>query len=89
MTDGQSNKNKHLTVQTARQLKNMGVEIFVVAVGGFSSGIEEIARVASNPPEKHVYRIYKNEDLKWVMKLVLEKVTGGKYKAVKTPTLCR
>ena len=84
MTDGQSNIKKHLTVPNAQELKAIGVEIFVVAVGDKNMpGIPEMARVASRPPETHVFRVEKNSDAKYVFELALEKVSNNKYKAKK------
>ena len=84
MTDGQSNESPHLTVPNAKKLKRIGAEIFVVAVGDTNmGGIPEMVRVASKPPETHVFRVEKNEDAKFVFELALEKVSGGRYKAKK------
>ncbi len=75
MTDGGSNVKKHLTEPNARELEAIGVEIFVVAVGDQNmAGIPEMARVASSPPETHVFRVEKNSDAKYVFELALEKL---------------
>ena len=84
MTDGQSTIKEHLTVPNAQKLKNIGVEIFVVAVGNENMpGIPEMAQVASYPPENHVFRVEKNSDGMYVFELALEKVSNNKYKAKK------
>lgn len=51
VTDGHSNVKLHLTIPKANALKNSGVEIFVVAVGKYINGIDEMVKVASYPPE--------------------------------------
>jgi hypothetical protein len=80
MTDGQSNIDKSLTIPNAKKLKGMGVDIFVVAVGDHIYGIDEMAKVASYPPEKYVYRVKTNSALVYVFELAWEKVRSG-YKA--------
>ena len=84
MTDGQSNVNQHLTVPNAEKLKNIGVEIFVVAVGNSAMpGIPEMAKVASLPPEKHVFRVESYVSGKYVFELALEKISKNKYVPIK------
>ena len=56
MTDGLSNVKTDLTPFEAFQLKAVGIEIFVVAVGGFEYGIQEIIMMASST-DKHVHRV--------------------------------
>ena len=57
MTGGQSNVDVHQTIPNARRLKNMGVEIFIVAVGNLGTrAIKEMANIASPPAEKHIFR---------------------------------
>ena len=82
MTDGQSNVNVHQTIPNAKKLKNMGVQISVVAVGNLGThAIKEMANIASSPAQKHVFRIKKNSDLVYIFELALEKLKSGKYKA--------
>ncbi len=57
VTDGQSNIESSMTIPNANLLKNAGVEIFVVAVGNYISGIEELVKVASPDPKEHVFRV--------------------------------
>ena len=84
MTDGQSNVNQHLTVPNAKKLKSMRVEIFVVAVGNSRMyGIPEMAKVASYPPEKHVFRVDSYNNAKYTFELALEKISKNKYVAIK------
>jgi len=56
VTDGLSNMGKDMTLFKAFGLKNDGIEIFVVAVGGFSFGIQEIIGLASST-DRHLYRV--------------------------------
>lgn len=56
VTDGLSNIGKEMTLFKAFNLKNVGVEIFVVAVGGFTFGIQEIIGLASST-DKHLFRV--------------------------------
>lgn len=56
VTDGLSNIGKDLTLFKAFNLKNDGVEIFVVAVGGFTFGIQEILGLASSS-DRHLFRV--------------------------------
>ena len=84
MTDGQSNVNQHLTVPNAEKLKNIGAEIFVVPVGNSAMpGIPEIAKVASYPPEQHVFRVESYSNAKYVFELALQKMSKNKYVAIK------
>ena len=56
VTDGQSN-SRDLTIREAQALKGNGVEIYVVAVGSHINGIDEMVKVASSPPENHMFRV--------------------------------
>lgn len=89
VTDGQSNDPK-ATMASARKIKSSmpGLEIFVVAVGSYVHGIDEMANVASTPPEKFVFRVEKVSDLEYVFKLALQKMNPKKYKAIKPTQLC-
>ena len=90
VTDGQSN-DKKATINSAKNLKSIhaaNVKISVVAVGKYIHGIDEMAKVASYPPEKHVYRVEKLSELKYVFELALKKM-NRKYVAIKPPkSLC-
>ncbi|KAJ7373885.1 hypothetical protein OS493_009209 [Desmophyllum pertusum] len=69
VTDGLSNMGKEMTLFKAFGLKNDGVEIFVVAVGGFTFGIEEIIGLASST-DRHLYRVRDFEGLIEVTNLI-------------------
>lgn len=56
VTDGLSNIGKEMTLFKAFSLKSTGVEIFVVAVGGFTFGIDEIIGLASTT-DQHIFRV--------------------------------
>ncbi len=57
VTDGISNIDSHLTVPNTNALKTSCVDIYVVAVGSYIYGIDEIVKVASYPPENFLFRI--------------------------------
>ncbi|XP_046862315.1 collagen alpha-1(XIV) chain-like [Xenia sp. Carnegie-2017] len=89
VTDGQSNIDKGQTVPNARRLKDDGVEIFVIGVGDFSSGIEEIVQIASLPVEDHVLRVRNYGNMIDVVKLVIKEINPGQYAIVeKIPPPC-
>lgn len=79
VTDGQSNSQRHLTTQRADALKNSGVEIFVVAVGTYIHGIDEMVKVASFPPTDFIFRVKKLSGFWKIIGLILRKVDPGKY----------
>ena len=56
LTDGQSNVKKEKTLYNAFRLKDLGVEMFVVAVGKYMKGISEIVGLATST-DAHLYRI--------------------------------
>ena len=56
VTDGKSNVQSHFTVPNANALKKSGVEIYVVAVGSYVDGIDEMVKVASYPPQNYLFR---------------------------------
>ena len=57
--------------------------IYVIAVGGtFISGIDEMVKVASRPPQYYLYRVRDLSGLVKVMKLVVKQVAPGKYKII-------
>ena len=78
VTDGQSD-NQHLTIRKAKALKDSGVDIFVVAVGTYIYGIDEMVKVASHPPEYYMFRVQTLHQFWKVIKLVIRKVAPGKY----------
>ena len=80
VTDGQSNVQKQLTIPKADALKNSEVQIFVVAVGTYINGIDEMVKVASYPPEQFLFKV-KNLSGFWnLVKLIIKQVDPGKYK---------
>ena len=56
LTDGRSNMNIHLTLYRAFQLKILGVEMFVIGVGNYMSGIQELVGIASST-NRHLFRV--------------------------------
>ena len=56
LTDGTSNMHIHLTLYRAFQLKILGVEIFVIGVGNYMPGIQELVGIASST-NRHLYRV--------------------------------
>lgn len=69
VTDGQSNIKKHLTIDKALRLKQAGIEVFVIAVGEYLDGIEELSKMASSP-NAHMYRVEDINGLVLVVKLI-------------------
>lgn len=69
LTDGQSNIKRDETVPSAFQLKLLGVEVFVVAVGEYLEGIQEIVQMASST-DAHMYRVLNMSNLVKIIKLV-------------------
>lgn len=88
VTDGQSNIDEEWTKHNAQALKDDGVEVYVVAVGTFNNGIDEIVKVASYPPEKYLYRVDKLAGFWTVIKLIVKQVKPGKYIAVNYDPPC-
>ena len=88
VTDGRSNVDAHLTIPNADALKASGVRIFVVAVGNYISGIDEIVRVASNPPEENLLRVANVKGLWDLIKLSVRVVYPGRYQFVNYTPPC-
>jgi len=78
VTDGQSN-SPDLTISKAKALKDDGIDIFVVAVGGYIDGIDEMVKVASSPPENRMFRVQTLSDFWQVVKLAIRQVDPGEY----------
>ncbi|KAJ7357408.1 hypothetical protein OS493_024919 [Desmophyllum pertusum] len=53
---GSSNMNIHLTLYRAFQLKSLGVEMFVIGVGNYMPGIQELVGIASST-DRHLFRV--------------------------------
>ena len=81
VTDGRSN-SPHLTISKAKALKGIGIDIYVLAVGGYITGIDEMVKVASSPPENHMFRVQTLGDFWQVVKLsdqIIRQVNPGEY----------
>ena len=82
ITDGQSNVDPSKTIPNANLLKASGVEIFVVAVGDYRTGISEIVEVASQDRKDHVFRVSDMNGFLDVTKLAFKLVAPKKYVAL-------
>ena len=69
LTDGQSNMHKSKTLYRAFQLKNAGAQVFVIAIGEYIKGINEIVSLASST-DGHLYRVKDANGLLRVVKLI-------------------
>ena len=69
VTDGQSNVDKQKTLYEALQLKNAGIQVFVIAVGKYLKGIAEIMALASST-DAHLYRVADSQGLLKVVRLI-------------------
>ena len=81
VTDGQSNRKTHLTIPNADELKNIGVAIYVVAVGSNINGIGEMVKVAGTndrytPVQNYLFRVHNYRGFLEVVKMVVKKVSG-------------
>ena len=85
MTDGRSNVRQDRTLPEAEALKQLGVEIFVVAVGSYIQGIEEMVNVASRPPEKFLCRVQTHEGFLQIVKMALRQIAPAKYEFEDAP----
>ena len=88
VTDGQSNVYKKLTIPNAKALKDDGVEVYVVPVGTFYYGIDEIVKVASYPPDKYLFRVQNLAGFWDIIKLIVKQVKPGKYTAINYDPPC-
>ena len=82
VTDGQSN-SRDLTISKAKALKVDGIDIYVVAVGSYIYGIDEMVKVASSPPENDMFRVQTLGDFWQVVKLAIKQVNPGEYEVLK------
>ena len=78
VTDGQSNAQKHLTIPKANELKIIGVDIFVIGVGTYINGIDEMVKVASSPVNR-LFRVNTYRGLLEVVELIIKQVSPDKY----------
>ena len=69
LTDGSSNMNIHLTLYRAFQLKILGVEMFVIGVGNYMPGIQELVGIASSA-DRHLYRVRDVMSLLEIVRLI-------------------
>lgn len=69
ISDGQSNIKRNKTLWNAMALKLNGAEIFVVGVGEYLDGIDELALMASST-EAHLYRAGDMQGFVEVVKLI-------------------
>jgi hypothetical protein len=84
LTDGQSNIKKENTIPNAQKLKDRGVEVFVIAVGGqHMRGIDEMAHIATFPPADFLFRVEKVGEFFEVVQLAIDEVAPGQYKILK------
>lgn len=84
LTDGHSNVENDKTIPNAQKLKDKGIEVFVIAVGGKQmSGIDEMANMATFPPATYLLRVEKVGDFLEVINLAIQQVAPHKYKILK------
>lgn len=83
ITDGQSNVDRHLTIPNAEELKKIGVDIYVVAVGS-KLDIVEIVKVAgpgsyypNRPRKDYLFRVQDYNGFLNITKLVVQKANAG------------
>jgi len=69
LTDGSSNMNIHLTLYRAFQLKILGVEMFVIGVGNYMPGIQELVGIASST-NRHLFRVRDALSLLEIVRLI-------------------
>ena len=81
VTDGQSN-SRDQTISKAKALKDDGIDIYVVAVGSYINGIDEMVKVASSPPENRMFRVQTLDEFWQVVKLAIKQVNPGEYKVL-------
>ncbi|XP_022804878.1 collagen alpha-1(XIV) chain-like [Stylophora pistillata] len=79
ITDGHSNVDSSKTIPNANLLRASGVDIFVVAVGNYNSGISEIVEVASPDRKDHIFRVTDMSGFLDVTKLAFKLVAPKKY----------
>ena len=88
VTDGHSNVDTHLTVPNANALKTSGVNIYVVAVGNYINGIDEMVKVASYPPDRFLFRVKDLQGFWNIIKLIVKEVAPDKWAAVNYDPPC-
>ena len=88
VTDGHSNIDAHLTVPNAIALKSVNVKIFVVAVGNYIYGIDEMVKIASTP-KTDLLRVKDFDGLWKLVQLIVQMVSPGKYHIVNYDPPCQ
>ena len=58
------------------------MEIFVVAVGNYISGIDELVKVSSPDRKEHVFRVVDISEFLKVTELAFDLVAPGRYQAI-------
>ena len=81
VTDGQSD-SRDQTISKAKALKDDGIDIYVVAVGSYVNGIDEMVKVASSPPQNRIFRVQTLDEFWQVVKLAIKQVNPGEYKVL-------
>ncbi|XP_078351090.1 collagen alpha-5(VI) chain-like isoform X1 [Oculina patagonica] len=69
LADGSSNVNIHLTLYRAFELKILGVEMFVIGVGNYMPGIQELVGIASST-DRHLFRVRDVMSLLEIVRLI-------------------
>ena len=83
ITDGQSNVDPSKTIPNANLLKASGVEIFVVAVGDYQTGISsETVEIASPDRKDHVFPVSDMNGFLDATRSAFELVAPNKYAAL-------
>ena len=82
ITNGRSNVDPWKTIPNANLLRVSGVEIFVVAVGDYNTGVGEIEKIASPDRNYHVFRVSDMNGFVDVTKLAFKLVAPKKYAAL-------
>ncbi|XP_068745207.1 collagen alpha-1(XIV) chain-like [Montipora capricornis] len=73
VTDGRSS-DKQGTVFKATEIKNRGMEIFVVAVGAYLDGVDEMVKVSSSPHDRYLFRVKTLSSFFKVVMLIIKEV---------------
>ena len=69
ITDGGSNVNATRTLPEADTLKAIGAQVFVIGIGNYINGIEELANMASNK-YTHLFRVESMGSFVDIVKLI-------------------
>ena len=73
----------------ANAMKNSGVDIYVVAVGDYTNGIDKIVKVASHPPEQFLFRVNDFDGFFQIVSLIVRKLSPDKYSTVNYDPPCQ